>query len=60
MYLTRLFKAEQVKKRKLEAIGARTHLQSLSRENQLKKVSTNILKRIKVFYFVVRAHNSNF
>merc|ERR1719370_1713984 len=29
--------AEQVKKRKVEAIGTRTHLQALSRENKLKK-----------------------
>ena len=33
--------AEEVKKRKLEAIGARTRLQALNRDNALKKVILN-------------------
>merc|ERR1712130_338711 len=37
--------AENVKKRKLEAIGARTKLQTLNRENELKK--TQLLQKIE-------------
>ena len=36
--------AEEVKKRKLEAIGARTRLQALNRDNALKKVIFNAAK----------------